>query len=51
MARNAKPVKQAKVAGSKAPANGNTIEIAVPESGTAEEAKKTLAKGIPGWDE
>ena len=27
------------------------IEIAVPESGTAEEAKETLAKGIPGWDE
>ena len=32
-------------------ANDRTIEIAMPESGTAEEAKETLAKGIPGWDE
>lgn len=47
----AKPARRAKVTGSKAPAKSNTIEIAVPESGTAEEAKETLAKGIPGWDE
>jgi hypothetical protein len=47
----AKPARRSKVTGSKAPAKGNTIEIAVPESGTAEEAKETLAKGIPGWDE
>lgn len=47
----AKPARRTKATGSKAPAKGNTIEIAVPESGTAEEAKETLAKGIPGWDE
>jgi hypothetical protein len=28
-----------------------TIEIAMPESATAEEAKEKLAKSIPGWDE
>lgn len=47
----AKPARQSKPTGSKDPTKGNTIEIAVPESGTAEEAKDTLAKSIPGWDE
>ena len=40
-----------KATGSKDPTKENRIEIAVPESGTAEEAKDTLAKSIPGWDE
>lgn len=35
----------------KAKAKEQAITIAVPEAGTAEEAKATLAKGIPGWDE
>lgn len=35
----------------KAKAKEQVITIAVPEAGTAEEAKATLAKGIPGWDE
>jgi len=34
----------------KAKAKEQVITIAVPEAGTAEEAKATLAKGIPGWD-
>jgi len=34
-----------------AKAKSKTIEIAVPESATAEEAKAAMAKGIPGWDE
>lgn len=35
----------------KAKAKEQVITVAVPASGTAEEAKETLAKGIPGWDE
>lgn len=46
-----KPARRSTATESKDPTKGNTIEIAVPESGTAEEAKDTLAKSIPGWDE
>lgn len=35
----------------KAKAKEQVITVSVPASGTAEEAKATLAKGIPGWDE
>lgn len=49
--KNDKPERRTKATGSKAPTKGNTIEIAMPESGTAEEAKAMLAKGIPSWDE
>ena len=35
----------------KAKAKEQVITVAVPEAGTPEEAKATLAKGIPGWDE
>lgn len=42
---------QSKATRSKTPAKGKTIEIAVPATGTAEEAKETLAKVIPDWDE
>ncbi len=53
MAKNikTKPARRSKATGSKDPTKGNTIEITVPESGTAEEAKDTLAKSIPGWDQ
>lgn len=34
----------------KAKAKEQVITVAVPEAGTPEEAKATLAKGIPGWD-
>lgn len=47
----AKPARRTKATGSKAPTKGNTIVIAVPESGTAEEAKATLAEGVPDWAE
>lgn len=40
-----------KTTGRKAPAKEKAIVVAVPESGTAEEAKTTLAKSISGWDE
>lgn len=46
-----KPARRTKATGSKAPAKSNTIEIVVPETGTAEEAKEALAKGIPDWNE
>jgi len=48
---NAKPARRAGATASKALAKGKTIEIAVPESGNLAEAKNTLAKGIPGWDQ
>jgi hypothetical protein len=46
-----KPARRTKATGSKPPAKGKTIEIVMPESGTAEEAKGTLAKSIPGWNQ
>jgi len=36
--------------GRKATSHGRTVEIEVPESGTIEEAKATLSKSVPGWD-
>lgn len=51
MTAKPKSSRRTKAAGSKAPARGKTIEIAVPESGTAEEAKESLAKSLPGWGE
>lgn len=47
----AKPARRIKATGSNARSKSNRIEIVVPQSGTAEEAKETLAEGIPGWDE
>lgn len=47
----AKPARRTKATGSKGPAKGKLIEIALPESGTAEEAQETLAGSVPGWNE
>lgn len=44
-----KPARRTKATGSKAPAKGKTIEIAVPESGTAEEVRKSIGQSVPGW--
>jgi len=46
-----KLARRTKATGSKAPAKGKTIEIAVPESGTTEEVKETLGQSVPGWDD
>lgn len=46
-----KQARRTKATGSKGPAKGNTIEIAVPEAGTAEETKAVLSEGVPGWEE
>ena len=35
----------------KGPEKQKTINLTVPESGTIEDAKELLAKGVPGWDE
>ena len=43
--------RRAKATDPEAPAKAKTIEIAVPESGTKEEAKKTLGQTVPGWDD
>lgn len=48
---NPKPARRTKATKPSAPAKDNTIKIAVPEAGTAEEAKDTLGKTIPGWDD
>ena len=45
----AKPARRTEATGSKAPAKGKTIEIAVPESGTAEEVRKSIGQSVPGW--
>lgn len=42
--------KKAKSSTKSNPSEGNTIEIALPVSGTAKEATAMLAEGIPGWD-
>lgn len=47
----AKPARRAKATGSKAAAKDNAIVIEIPELGTADEAKATLANCIPGWDD
>lgn len=46
-----KPARRTKVTGTNTSAAAKTIEIAVPESGTTEEAKKTLGQSVPGWDD
>lgn len=52
-ATNIKPkaVRLTNATASKAPAKDKAIEIPVPDSGTPEEAKATLAKSISGWDD
>lgn len=50
-AKPAKRGRREKSAPADAPAKGKTLTIALPPSGTPEEAKSQLSKCIPGWDD